>query len=208
MSKFLTLTESDIPLTGEGFAPLEDDVYQAACAGIIVKEMQNYDKTGLEQKIIMVFQIPTDDGKFRYLQSRPMKKSLHEKSGFWKLLSKWTKQKDPKTLIEKMGTDGKFDIEFFIGKPIQLDVVSEVVGDKTYNRIDAYLSPKKGAAGVVADITVPAFMIKDAVEYKWADGIAVQATKADDTVATPPVDLSNFAVDTNADNSSEDDLPF
>jgi hypothetical protein len=198
---FLTIGNEDISTSGGDFTPLEDGVYEAACAGIVVKELQNFEKTALEKKIILLFQIATEDG-FRYLQSKPMKKSLHEKSNFWKLLQKWTKQKDPETLIKKMGTDGKFDITFFIGKPIQISVESEEVGDKTYNRIDAYISPKKGAKGITADANVPSFMVKDAFTVKLAAGISVQESKKDATPAPAPAPAE---VD---DDDDEADLPF
>lgn len=182
----LELTQDDIQEPkGEGFKPLEDSLYEASCAGIIVKEMQNFDKTAMEDKIIFLFQIPTDNGKFRYLLSQPMKKSLHEKATLWKLLSKWTKQPDAKTLIEKMGTGGKFDIKYFIGKPIQLTIGSEAVGDKTYNRIEAFMAPKKGAAGVIDDDSVPTFILDKAKATHLAPGLKIREKKAQEAPVKP-----------------------
>lgn len=214
-NEFLTITNDDLPTSnGEGFKALEDGLYEAACAGIVVKEMQNFDKTGVEDKIIFLFQIKTEDG-FRYLQSQPMKKSIHEKATLWKLLAKWTKQKDAKTLIEKMGTDGKFDIKFFIGKPIQLTVESEEVGEKTYNRISGYMAPKKGAEGVIADAGVPEFVKNKAKSVTLADGLSIKVKEEVVEAASEPKKTSKKAPakddgETSLPNQGEEDdsLPF
>lgn len=206
---FLTLGNSDINTsTGESnFTPLEEGLYNAVCIGLTVKEMQNFDKTGIEDKIEFVFQI-VEGEQTHYVRSKPCKKSLHEKAGLWKILASWTKQKDAETLISKMGTDGKFNIRYFLGKPIQLTIKLKEVGDKTYPYISDYMAPKKGQATDVKVDAIPAYIVKDVKMKELVDGITIKeptvktekrATIADKVATTQPVD-------TEAANS--DELPF
>lgn len=195
---FLTLDNTDINTsTGEStFVPLEEGLYNAVCVGIVVKEMQNFDKTAIEDKIEFVFQITENDQNY-YVRSKPCKKSMHEKAGLWKILASWTKQKDAKTLIEKMGTDGQFNIRYFMGKPIQLAIKQREVGDKTYPYISDYMSPKKGQSVEVKADAVPAYIVKDVKIQEFVDGITIKEVKS-------PV--TEHVVDTEAANSNE--LPF
>lgn len=208
-SDFLTLGNNDInTLTGESnFTPLEEGLYNAVCIGLTVKEMQNFDKTGIEDKIEFVFQIVEGEQTY-YVRSKPCKKSLHEKSGLWKILASWTKQKDAETLISKMGTHGQFNIRYFLGKPIQLTIKTKEVGDKTYPYISDYMAPKKGQSVEVKADAIPAYIVKDVKMKELVDGITIKeptvktekrATIADKVATTQPVD-------TEAANS--DELPF
>lgn len=209
MSEFLTIGLEDINnSTGVEFKPLEDGSYNAVCVGIVVTEMMNFDKTAKEDKIIFVYQVQ-EDGVNYYLKSAPNKKSLHEKSGLWKILGSWTKQKDATTLISKMGTNGKFDIKYFIGKPIQLTVKTKDVGEKTYNYISDYMAPKKGQSVVVAPDAIPAYITKDSKSADLITGITVKVfedkkmVKITDNVKAQPVKEEPTVEDTQIN-----DLPF
>lgn len=170
----ITLGQEDIHTkTGEQFETLEEGLYNAVCVGITVKEMQNFDKTGMEDKIEFVFQIVNGATTY-YVRSAPCKKSLHENAGLWKILASWTKQKDAQTLIDKMGTGGKFELSYFIGKPIQLMVKQKKVGDKTYPFISDYVAPKKGQLADIKFDTMPPFIVKNVKFKMFADGMTVK----------------------------------
>lgn len=178
---FLTLGTNDINTPsndGTKYEPLEEGLYNAVCVGIVVKEMQNFDKTGVEDKIQFLFQIVSDD-KTHYVRSRPLKKSLHEKAGLWKLLADWTRQKDAETLISKMGTGGKFDIRYFIGKPIQLTIKQKEYNGKEYPEVAGYMSPKKGQSTDVIVEGIPAYLVKDVKSQNLLTGFTIKEAKKD-----------------------------
>ena len=201
---FLTIGNNDIHTSTGEFTALEEGLYPAVCIGITVKEMQNFDKTGLEDKIQFLFQI-VDNGQTHYVRSKPLKKSLHEKSGLWKLLASWTKQKDAETLISKMGNDGKFDIRYFIGKPIQLTIKQKEYNGKEYPEISDYMAPKKGQSTEVKVEAIPAYITKDCKSQDLVAGFSVKAleTKA---LTEPSADAKELGLDKEEELSS--DLPF
>lgn len=204
---FLTIGNDDINTSTGEFTPLEEGLYPAVCIGITVKEMQNFDKTGLEDKIQFIFQI-VEAGQTHYVRSRPMKKSLHEKAGFWKLLASWTKQKDAETLISKMGTDNKFNTRYFIGKPIQLTIKQKEHNGKEYPEISDYMAPKKGQSTDVTVEAIPNYITKECKLTALMDNFTVKALepKSDAPVATTATPACTNAPVEETNNS--DDLPF
>ena len=197
----MIIDNDDLGKGPEGLA-LEDGLYPAVCIGITVKEMANFDKTGVEDKIQFLFQIV--NGQNFYVRSRPLKKSLNEKAGLWKVLQSWTKQKDAKTLIEKMGTGGQFDIRYFIGKPIQLTIKNKAVGDKEYPEIGDYMAPKKDQARDFIAEAIPAHLVRDVKQKYLIEGMSVKVVSPSAGVA--PSDPA--CERTSGDAVLSDDLPF
>lgn len=206
--QFLTISTDDINAGADSFKPLDEGSYEAVCIGITVNEMQNFDKTAKEDKIIFVYQIRVDGINY-YLKSAPNKKSLHEKSGLWKILSSWTKQPDASTLISKMGTGGKFVLKYFLGKPIQLTVKTKLVGTKTYNFISDYMSPKKGQSTTIAPDAIPAYIVAKVKSQDFVAGITIKEEKAKVVVApTPTTSAKKAPAKAEVEEDEDKELPF
>lgn len=198
MSKDILIIDNDDLDKGAESAGLEDGLYPAVCIGITVREMSNFDKTGIEDKIQFLYQI-VNNGQNHYVRSRPLKKSLHEKSGLWKLLQSWTRQKDAVTLIEKMGTGGQFDIRYFIGKPIQLTIKNKSVGEREYPEISDYMAPRKDQPREHVVDAIPAYLANGVKQKYLIEGMSVK-------VVSPSAGANAGSVQTGEDPDSS--LPF
>lgn len=200
MSTDTLIIDNDDLDKGHDGLKLEDGLFPAVCIGITVREMLNFAKTGMEDKIQFLFQIVNGEQTF-YVRSAPCKKSLNVKTGLWKLLHSWTRQKDAETLIEKMGTGGQFDIRYFIGKPIQLMIKNKMVGAKEYPEISDYMAPKKDQPRDFIAEAIPAYLARDAKQKYLIEGMSVKVVSPA-VASAAPVDPANPMADI------IDDLPF
>lgn len=223
---FLTIDESTIPEGGDSskFGPLEEGSYSATCVAMVKGLGTKYQKVDTEpkipeQKVRFVFAInePNEEGAMQthFVRTNWMKISLCDggpnPSALWNILRAWTKQKSAEELFAKMG---KFDLKFFIGKPINL--VLKVTKDEKYNTISDYTAPKKGQS-TVEPVEIPAFSVSadkwvtDDIGYILMDGCTIKPKKEDTIIkgskddgetAAPPAGTAGSG------DGSEDDLPF
>lgn len=205
MSDFLTIDETLIPEAGEGNRePLAEGAYQATCVAMVTGQGTKYQSTEMEQKVRMVFAVE-EEGKTHFLRTNWMKLSLHDgqpqPSALWLILSAWTNQKSAKALIEKMG---KFDLKFFLGKPIQLGVK---INEK-YNNIDNFYAPKKGQATITVE-EIPEFLVSgdkkvtDNIKFIIIEGAKIKPKKVKEgDVAVPNTPVVNDEA------ANSDELPF
>jgi hypothetical protein len=180
MSEFLTIDENSIPEGGDNFGPLPEGPYEATCVAMVKGIGTKYQSDETEHKVRLVFAIQGED-RVEYIRSNWMKVSLWDgepnPSTLWTLLSAWTNQKTAEKLIEKMG---KFDLKFFLGKPITLGI--KIRKDGKWNVISDYYAPKKGQA-VIGNAEIPAFCVAgdkhvtDGIAYVLAEGATVKEAK-------------------------------
>jgi hypothetical protein len=171
--------------TGSSFGILDADIYDAALAGVVVKDFQKFDapQGEMETKFILIFQIPTEQGKARYVKSGPLAIKINEKSN---LYAKYLKALTGKSETD-LGSD--YDVSALIGTPCRLEVVQETGRDgKLYNSVEKAISAGKTKA-VIEDGEIPEFMLKGAVEYELHPQIKVKvAAVAQDTASAIAVD--------------------
>ena len=211
--QFLTIDSSLIPEGGENREPLAEGAYNATCIGIVSGNGTKYQKTETEPKVRMIFAVKEDE-EIHFLRTNWMKMSLHDgqpqPSTLWLMLSAWTNQKTAKALCEKMG---KFDIKYFLGKPIQVGVK---INDK-YNNISGFFAPKKGQATIDVE-EIPEFLISGdkrvpEVKYVIVDGAKIKPKKVKENT-TPVVTKKDTAskairnVEESEDGDLESELPF
>lgn len=218
MSDFLTIDENSIPEGGDNFGPLTEGPYEATCVAMVKGIGTKFQSDETEQKVRFVFAVQGEE-RIEYLRTNWMKISLWDgepnPSALWVILSAWTNQKTAEKLIEKMG---KFDLKFFIGKPITLGV--KLSKDEKWNVISDYYAPKKGAAVITAP-EIPEFFLKgdkrvsESIGYITMEGATVKAAKKAEKASEPevkgggkkaPAATATQPVDTEACNS--DELPF
>lgn len=204
MSDFLTIDETLIPTGGEGKRePLAEGAYNATCVAMVTGIGENFAKTAKEPKVKFVFAIE-EDGNTYFLRTEFMRVSLYDgqnPSTMWKILSAWTGQKTAKDLIAKMG---KFDMKFFLGKPIQIGV--KING--THNEISTFFAPKKGQSVLTVE-EIPEFFVSgdkftnENIKFITIEGAKIKPKKVKEGDVTVP---NKPTVDTEAANT--DDLPF
>jgi len=208
MSDFLMIDETLIPEgSNNDFSPLEEGSYSATCVGMISGTGTKHKSTMPESKVRFVFAIDEED-KIHFVRTNWMKVTLWDgeptPSALWNILRAWTKQKSVDELIKKMG---KFDLKFFLGKPINL--VLKVTADDKYNVISDYTAPKKGQATISA-CELPEFYIKADklvtadIKYVLMDGATIKVSEKDEK-ATPTAPAPAPA---EVDDDDEADLPF
>lgn len=190
MSEFLTIDENSIPEGGDNFGPLPEGPYEATCVAMVKGIGTKYQSDETEHKVRLVFAIQGED-RVEYIRSNWMKVSLWDgepnPSTLWTLLSAWTNQKTAEKLIEKMG---KFDLKFFLGKPITLGI--KIRKDGKWNVISDYYAPKKGAAVITAP-EIPEFCLKgdkrvsESIGYITMEGATVKAAKKAEKASEPEV---------------------
>ena len=232
MSDFLMIDENAIPQGGDNskFGPLEEGAYNATCVAMVSGLGTKYQSEEKEQKVRFVFAID-NDGETKFIKTNWMKISLWDgepnPSALWTILSAWTNQKTAENLIAKMG---RFDLYFFLGKPITLGL--KISKDEKWNIISDYYAPKKGAATIESP-EIPHFCITGdkrvatGITYVIMEGATIKAPKSkdgdavgtskiqDEAVAESKVDARKMpakddgvtAAPTEDDDSSQD-LPF
>ena len=212
---FLTIDESAIPEGGNNFGPLDEGSYNATCVAMLSGTGTKYKSDEPEKKIRFVFAIEEEDEQgaiqTHFVRSNWMRISLWDgepnPSALWNLLRAWTKQKSADELIQKMG---KFDIKFFIGKPINL--VLKHNKDGKHNVISDYITPKKGQV-VIGSCEIPEFhvsadkQVQSDIKFIMMDGCTIKPSKKKTTKQTSVKDDDVTAVpDEGTDGSNG--LPF
>lgn len=175
----------------DGFERLEDGVYEAAVCGYVARNFQDYnDPSKTVQKFMVVLQVALD-GQCYYLKTRPFTFSLNEKSNFFIWLSSATGATLPK--IREKYPEG-FPLSNLIGVACQA-VVNTVTGKKDatkeYANLANTLKAKKGQKTAVVQDSIPAYLVRDAVAYNFADGLTIKEEEAPAPAA--PVTPASFA---------------
>ena len=208
MSDFVTIDETTIPEGNGNFGPLPEGPYEATCVAMVKGMGTKYQSEEKEQKVRLVFAVQGED-RVEYLRTNWLKISLWDgepnPSALWTILSAWTNQKTAEALIKKMG---KFDLKYFLGKPITLGI--KISKDEKWNVISDFYAPKKGQA-VIGNAEIRAFCVAgdkrvaEGIEFVLAEGATVKEAKQKKNEAptsTPTVkEVAPPA-------SKEDDLPF
>lgn len=89
---------------------VEDGLYEAVCVAMVKMRAPNFnDKTVMEDKYKLIFQLKDDNNEWKFVQTKLMKVSLYEKAPFFKLLSGWLKETDEGVLTN--------EIKNLVGKP-------------------------------------------------------------------------------------------
>ena len=149
---------------------LDEGMYSAVCVGITLKEMQNFDKTGVEDKLQYIYQI-TEGEKVYWLRTKPMKPSFHEKSALYKFLASWTKRTTPAAVHELCAGNPAN----LVGKPIQLIIESSDYNGKTYNNIKDCMAPKANQSTEYTKVDFPEFLVDGTKQSHFLDGLKVKS---------------------------------
>lgn len=166
------------------FERLEDGMYQAAIAGVVMRDFPGYeDKTKLVEKIQFIVQV-AQDGTCFYFRTKPMACVIGEKSNLMVFLNSATG-----ATLEKIKEKypAGFPLENLIGVPVQA-VVNTVTGrdGKEYANLANVLKAKKGTKTAVAPDAIPAYLVRGAKNSVLAEGLTVKEDKPLVKAATFP----------------------
>lgn len=161
------------------FDILEDGVYDGICIGIVARNFPAYeDKTKEQLKVVFVYQICGDGGVNFYLRSRPMTISRNEKSVMASFITTWTG-----ATFEYFHDN--FDLEKMLGAKAQIVVNSITRDNRTYNNVANVLKPRKGAKTQVIPDAIPGFIVRNAVDFQFCDGITIKEEPKQAGVTAP-----------------------
>ncbi len=124
------------------FAVAPSGVFSAVCVDVVDLgqiEVTFGGKTKSQHKIRVVWQIEEDDPNGKpFLAFKRYTLSLHEKAALRADLEAWRGKK-----FTDLELDG-FDVEKLIGAPCMLQLLQEVVGEKTYANVKSIMQLRKG----------------------------------------------------------------
>ena len=150
------------------FDILEDGVYDGVCVGIVARNFPAYeDKTKEQLKVVFVYQICGEGGVNFYLRSRPMTISRNEKSVMASFITTWAG-------VTFEYFHDNFDLEKMLGAKAQIVVNSITRDNRTYNNVANVLKPRKGAKTQVIPDAIPGFIVRNAVDFQFCDGITIK----------------------------------
>lgn len=197
------LTTAAATANGGEFEILESGAYDGVCIGVTCRNFKKYQSEDLEPKFQFVFQI-ADNGKNHYLRTLPMRNVINDKSNLYLFLNSWTG-----ATLDKLAQG--LDLKKLVGLKAQVVVGESEREGKKYNSITSVIKAKKSATtAVVADDKVPAYLAKDLLAAKWADGLSFAEPKVDATAEVPftDEDLVKAAEAYKANKTDDDSLPF
>lgn len=199
-------SESDYQIPDEG-------LYEGVMVALTIKNFKKYQSEDVEPKLQMVFQFKDGDN-IHYVRTQPFKNINNEKSTMVKLITGWFKCGQDKI--------AGMNLTKLLGQPAQLVIKHEQKGEKTYVILDSIMGAKKGVKTPVTPDEMPAFITKDSLSYRLAEGITIkegtesveeksqnaskEATKP--APKQPKVANPAFKGEAAAAKEDEDDLPF
>ena len=149
-----------------------DGLYQAVIAGILTRNLPDYnDKSKLVSKIQFITQIASE-GTTYYHKTKPFTPIVAEKSNLMVWLNSATGATMEK-LREKYPNG--FPLENLVGVPVQV-VVQTVTGKdgKEYSELANVLKAKKGQKTAVVPDAIPAYLVRGAVNFHLGEGLTVK----------------------------------
>lgn len=179
--------------TEGGFAPLAPGAYDAVIVGVIdsIDEFE-----GKKRNVTKFLYQIIDEGKPQIMRSAGLVPSLHEKSGFFLLLSGWLKSKDAnkiKEALTKAGiiANGELDFDKFLGRRLGVLVSNAVSAKGKEYAKAAGCMPCKTKDLQVAPQEIPGFYLDGATHYVLQPGVTIKkadiAAQANDTAAAVDV---------------------
>lgn len=161
------------------FDILEDGVYDGICVGIVARNFPDYDdKTKEVLKVVFVYQICGSGGVNFYLRSRPMTISRNAKSVMASFITTWTG-------VSFEYFHDNFDLEKMLGVKAQVVVNSITKENRTYNNIANVLKGRKNVKAAVIPDAIPGFIVRNAVDFQFCDGITIKEEPKQMTAAQP-----------------------
>lgn len=134
--------------------PVDGGTYMSVCVGVIDlgEQYEQYDKQKHGKYVsecMFIFEIPSErvqvDGedKPRWLSSKRLVHSLHERSALYQMLTSWRGKPLSELELDPMGEG--FDLEQMLGQPAMLTVtVTEKDDGSKYNKIETVTGFPKG----------------------------------------------------------------
>ena len=162
---------------------LEEGLYDGVCIGVTVKEVPKYKEPDkLVKKWIYVFQVhKADTGVNYYFKSDMFAPSPYSDSKMVKFIIDWTK-----CTYEQM--KGRFAASKMIGFPARLLIKNKLAKNgKEYGEIDSIMPVAKGTKVPVVPDEIPAFLGRNCLVQRWAEGITVAPEPVPQTTQVPQV---------------------
>lgn len=162
---------------------LEEGMYDAVVRGYVIKQ-HKFEGEDHGPKIQLIWQLADSEGLVHTLLGKRWKICADERSVFRKEVSKWFNKTDWPTIVDILKKGGllvtdadgaHFDVSKFIGKKGRL-MVNQVTSKKgkTFNDIVS-ISPASKTAKDIGIDDVPEWMLAEALDYKFADGVGIRA---------------------------------
>ena len=162
---------------------LEEGLYDGVCIGVTVKEVPKYKEPDkLVKKWIFVFQVHKADTDVNYyFKSDMFAPSPYSDSKMVKFIIDWTK-----CTYEQM--KGRFAASKMIGFPARLLIKNKLAKNgKEYGEIDSIMPVSKGTKVPVVPDEIPAFLGRNCLVQRWAEGITVAPEPVTQTTQVPQV---------------------
>lgn len=170
---------------------LEEGMYDAVVRGYVIKQ-HKFEGEDHGPKIQLIWQLADAEGLVHTLLGKRWKICADERSVFRKEVSKWFNKTDWPTIVDILKKGGllvtdadgaHFDVSKFIGKKGKL-MVNQLTSKKgkTFNDIVS-ISPASKTAKDIGIDDVPEWMLAEALDYKFADGVGIRAKEEAEATA-------------------------